>query len=122
MPAYMLGTQRIKRFIVELILAIDYLHAKNIIHRDLKPSNLVLKGKDYNINVIDFGVAACHQAATMVEDAGTLLYQAPEVLEHQEYDGRADVWSLGCVIYAMCTKSTPFLAQTEQSLMEKILK
>jgi NIMA (never in mitosis gene a)-related kinase len=40
---------RIKRFIIEILLAIDYLHTQNIIHRDLKPSNIFLKGKEYTV-------------------------------------------------------------------------
>ena len=52
-----ISEQRIKRFIVESILAIDYLHSQNIIHRDLKPSNIFLKSKDYTVQLGDFGTS-----------------------------------------------------------------
>lgn len=69
-----------KKFIIEILLALEYLHSQNIIHRDVKPSNLFLKGKDYSIQLGDFGIAVRNNGLNMVEDAGTLLYQAPEML------------------------------------------
>ena len=65
---------RIKRFIVELLLAIDFLHSQDIIHRDLKPSNIFLKGKDYTVQIGDFGIACALGGATRIEDVGTLYY------------------------------------------------
>jgi len=53
-----ISESRIKKFILEILLAINFLHNYDIIHRDLKPSNLFLKGKDYQINIGDFGEAA----------------------------------------------------------------
>ena len=53
----------------------------------------------------------------MVEDVGTLLYQAPEILKREEYDSRADIWSLGCVIFMMCNNDTPFYAHSESKLI-----
>lgn len=55
-------------------MALEYLHNQNIIHRDLKPSNILLKGKEYTIQLCDFGVAAQKTAGTIIEDQGTLLY------------------------------------------------
>jgi serine/threonine protein kinase len=82
------------------LLALEYLHAQNIIHRDLKPKNVFLKGKEYTVQLGDFGIAAQNKfGVTRVEDVGTMLYQAPEMFEGQEYDERADIWSLGCTIY-----------------------
>ena len=52
-----LSDSRIKKFILELLLAIEHMHSIDIIHRDLKPSNIFLKGKDYTIQVGDFGIA-----------------------------------------------------------------
>lgn len=101
---------RIKRFLLELLLAIEFLHSHDIIHRDLKPSNIFLKGKDYTVQVGDFGIACNLDNGThlRVEDVGTLLYQSPEVLainsqalegQKQGYDHRCDIWSFGCIVF-----------------------
>ena len=76
-----LSEYRIKKFIVETILAIDILHSKNIIHRDLKPSNIFLRGKDYTVQLGDFGTSCMTLTNTRVEDVGTLLYNSPEILD-----------------------------------------
>ena len=65
---------KIKRFILEITLAIDYLHSQDIIHRDLKPSNIFLKGKEYSVQIGDFGIACNSNNGCIIEDVGTLLY------------------------------------------------
>ena len=102
---FRLTETRIKKFIIEILSAVDYLHERDIIHRDLKPSNIFLKGKDYTIQIGDFGIACSSgRGTTMVEDVGTLLYQSPEILDDpsgqgaEGYDCRTDIWSLGCII------------------------
>jgi len=118
---FMLSDQRIKKFIVEILLALEYLHSQSIIHRDVKPSNIFLKGKDYTIQLGDFGIAAQNDTGLrVVENVGTLAYQAPEVLEGTDYDTRADIWSLGCVVYNMFSYDIPFSALSEERLVEKI--
>ena len=102
---YKLTELRIKRFFLEILLAVEYLHTNNIIHRDIKPSNIFLSGKEYRIQLGDFGIA-CQSAfgKTHVEDVGTLLYQSPEsiqgvTMEQAGYDNRTDIWSLGVVLF-----------------------
>ena len=71
---------RIKRFILEITLALDYLHSSSILHRDIKPSNIFLKSKDYTVQIGDFGIAA-QTDGVVIEDVGSLAYQAPEMLD-----------------------------------------
>ncbi len=52
---------------------------------------------------------------------GTLCYSSPEVVKSEEFDTRTDIWSLGCIIYEMCTFSLPFVSTTERSLIDKIV-
>ena len=96
---------RIKKFIIEILFAVDYLHEREIIHRDLKPRNIFVKGKDYAIQIDDLGIA-CRSGSgtTMVEDVGTLLYQNLEIVDDlssqgaEGYDCETDILSLGCLI------------------------
>ena len=115
---------RIKRFIIEILLAIDYLNSQDIIHRDLKPSNIFLKGKDYTVQIGDFGIAcSTFKGQTIIEDVGTLLYQSPEILDEpggitaDGYDNRTDIWSLGCIIFQLCNQDVPFIAPNETKLI-----
>ena len=131
---FLLSETRIKRFILEILLGIAYLHSQDIIHRDLKPSNIFLKGKDYTVQIGDFGIACVNQTGqTKIEDVGTLLYQSPEILFQgvQEngfdpcpngggYDNRTDIWSFGCIILQLCNNDVPFNALNEQRLIQKI--
>lgn len=126
---------RVKKFILEILLGLDYLHTHEIIHRDLKPSNIFLKGKDYTVQIGDFGIACMNgKGQTRVEDVGTLLYQSPEIVTGGEepggggaaqghgtgYDHRTDIWSLGCIILQLCNFDVPFSAFSEQRLVQKI--
>jgi len=51
---------------------------------------------------------------------GTLCYSSPEVVKSEEFDTRADIWSLGCIIYELCTFQMPFNSSNERGLIEKI--
>lgn len=105
---------KIRKVVIEILLALDCIHDMKIIHRDIKPSNIFMKGKNLDVKIGDFGVRLCYismvlQVAKMLSsktishsNIGTLCYSAPEVVKNQEYDCRADVWSLGCIIYEMC--------------------
>ena len=86
------------------MLAVDYLHTNEIIHRDIKPSNIFLKGPEYQIQVGDLGSATkAGKGIALVEDVGTLLYQAPEVLGVDSgYDHGCDIWSIGCILFELC--------------------
>ena len=124
----MISEAKIKKFILETTLAIDYLHSQGVIHRDLKPSNIFLKGKEYSVQVGDFGIACNSNNGCIIEDVGTLLYQSPEILDDpsghgaEGYDCRTDIWSLGCIIFQMCNFDVPFNALNEVRLIEKIKK
>ena len=124
---FKLSETRIKKFVVELLLAINFLHAQDIIHRDIKPSNIFLKGKDYSVQLGDFGIACSLGGAVIVEDVGTLYYQSPEILNNiktgemaEGHDCRTDIWSLGCIIFQLCNLDVPFNALTENRLITNI--
>ena len=88
-----------------------YLHEFGIVHRDLKLENIMMSdGTDNAVpKIVDFGLAKIiGPSNTAMEPFGTLGYVAPEVLRKQPYTFSCDVWSLGCIIYALLSGSLPF--------------
>lgn len=88
---------------------LSYIHDRGIAHRDIKPENILLDDS-MNVKIADFGL--CHEVKErqrLRTPCGSPLYAAPEVLDREEYDGKkCDIWSLGVVLYAMCTGFLPW--------------
>ncbi len=94
----------------QLAAALDAAHARGLVHRDVKPSNVLLDSTEH-VYLADFGLTRrLEQATAAVDDAslGTPAYLAPEQLEGHEADARADVYSLGCLIYECLTGEQVF--------------
>lgn len=107
--------------------AIRFCHNSAVIHRDLKLENILFSDKNYkSLKIVDFGISSIYSLGVSGErsDAGSLLYIAPEVLSGS--DNRAnialDVWSMGCIFYALVTGVLPFAASTREEVTKKILK
>ncbi|KAF5022388.1 hypothetical protein F66182_5561 [Fusarium sp. NRRL 66182] len=97
-------------FFRQIISAISYCHSFNICHRDLKPENILITA-DLQIKIADFGMAALHQTDThqLATACGSPHYAAPELLKNRQYRGdRADIWSIGVILYAMLSATLPF--------------
>ncbi|XP_026545615.1 serine/threonine-protein kinase ULK1 [Notechis scutatus] len=120
-----LSEDTIRLFFQQIAGAMRVLHSKGIIHRDLKPQNILLSftgGKKSNpnnirIKIADFGFARYLQnnmmAATL---CGSPMYMAPEVIMSQHYGAKADLWSIGTIIYQCLTGKAPFQASSPQDL------
>jgi DNA-binding SARP family transcriptional activator len=98
----------------EVASALEYAHARRVVHRDIKPENILLSTTGHAF-VADFGVAYALDEARSAERTdpglavGTLVYMSPEEMEgERELDGRADLYSLACVLYEMLAGSPPF--------------
>jgi eukaryotic-like serine/threonine-protein kinase len=99
----------------KLCEALAYVHAQGIVHRDLKPSNIFLRADDRSPVLIDFGLVSRFQAASGRENlddsgsarGGTPAYMAPEQLQHEQVDARADLYALGCLIFELLTGRLP---------------
>jgi serine/threonine protein kinase len=87
-------------------------HQKGLVHRDVKPSNLWLEGERGRVKVLDFGLVGAAGAPSQLTQLGTVIgspgYIAPELARGGTTDPRGDLFSLGCVMYRMCTGELPF--------------
>lgn len=100
-----------RRLCTILLGAIAYLHANKIAHRDLKPENIFLleKDDDTTIKIGDFGFAKrVEKPKSLTTGCGTLSYMAPELIRRQSYDERADMWSIGVILYILLAGYSPF--------------
>ncbi|NWR41857.1 NEK11 kinase, partial [Regulus satrapa] len=107
---------------IQLLLGVNYMHERRILHRDLKAKNIFLK--DNLLKIGDFGVScllmgSCDLANTFT---GTPYYMSPEVLKHQGYNTKSDIWSLGCILYEMCCMNHAFTGQNFLSVVLKIVE
>ncbi|XP_044264417.1 serine/threonine-protein kinase fused [Tribolium madens] len=104
-----LSEERATPIIWDLVSALNYLHSHRVLHRDLKPQNILIDSKN-RAKLCDFGFARNMSTGTHVLTSikGTPLYMAPELIEEQPYDYKADLWSLGCIMYELLVGAPPF--------------
>jgi serine/threonine protein kinase len=94
------------------MLGLNYMHLQCITHRDMKPENVLLVSDDmdnFDIKIADLGFAQKFDKETGLDLVlGTPLYMAPELVQHQKYSEKVDVWSMGCITYQLLSGKTPF--------------
>ncbi|XP_055916407.1 uncharacterized protein LOC129949155 isoform X2 [Eupeodes corollae] len=110
------------RVFTQLVSAVQYCHSRGVVHRDLKAENVLLD-KDMNIKLADFGFSNKYNEGTPLKTwCGSPPYAAPEVFQGLEYDGpKADIWSLGVVLYALVCGALPFDGKTLLDLKSKVV-
>jgi serine/threonine-protein kinase ULK2 len=142
----------VRHFFQQLASALKFLRDRNLIHRDVKPQNLLLSpSPEYfeknnpeimpylasddslipvcgirslpMLKIADFGFARSLPSTSLAETlCGSPLYMAPEILRYEKYDAKADLWSVGTVLYEMITSKPPFRASNHVELLRKIEK
>lgn len=114
----------------QMLLAVSYLHAHKVVHRDLKLENFLYEQKEENelrtgtpdhLKLIDFGFAKFWdgQRGLLTQSCGTPSYVAPEVLK-KNYTEKADLWSLGVIVYMLLTGRALFVGETDREVLKRV--
>ncbi|XP_060089217.1 serine/threonine-protein kinase Nek5-like isoform X2 [Heteronotia binoei] len=115
---------KILDWFVQISLGLKHIHDRKILHRDVKAQNIFLSNNGRTAKLGDFGIArtlsdTMEFACTCV---GTPYYLSPEICENCPYNNKTDIWSLGCVLYELCTLKHPFEGTNIHQLMLKICR
>jgi serine/threonine-protein kinase len=118
-----LELREILRIAAQTAAGLAAAHAQGLVHRDIKPANILLENGVERVMITDFGLARAIDDASLTQSgvvAGTPQYMSPEQADGKTVDHRADLFSLGSVIYAMCTGRSPFRAETTMAVLRRI--
>jgi WD40 repeat protein/serine/threonine protein kinase len=98
-------------------------HAQGLVHRDVKPGNILLENGVERVKLTDFGLARAVDDASLTQSgviAGTPLFMAPEQARGETVDHRSDLFSLGSVLYTLCTGRPPFRAGNTMAVLKRV--
>jgi uncharacterized protein (TIGR03067 family) len=118
-----LSLQETLRIGAQIAAGLAAAHAQGLVHRDIKPANVLLEEGVERVTITDFGLARAADDATITHSgmiAGTPQYMSPEQARGEGVDARSDLFSLGSVLYAMCTGRSPFRAETSYGVLRRI--
>ncbi|XP_015416091.1 PREDICTED: serine/threonine-protein kinase Nek5 [Myotis davidii] len=113
---------QILSWFVQISLGLKHIHDRKILHRDIKTQNIFLSKNGMVAKLGDFGIARDLNNSTELAQTcvGTPYYLSPEVCQNKPYNNKADIWSLGCVLYELCTLKHPFEGNNLHQLALKI--
>ena len=106
-------------WVIQILEGIYYLHSNKIMHRDLKGANIFLM-KNGILKLGDLGVSKIAKMGFAQTQTGTPYYCAPEIWKEQPYNDKCDIWSLGCIIYEICSLRPPFKGTSFKNLYYNI--
>ncbi|KAI1899179.1 hypothetical protein AGOR_G00058940 [Albula goreensis] len=109
---------------VQICLGLKHIHDRKVLHRDIKTQNIFLASNGTKVKLGDFGTARMLNNTTELAKTcvGTPYYLSPEICENRPYNNKTDIWSLGCVLYELCTLKHPFEGSSLRQLVVKICR
>jgi eukaryotic-like serine/threonine-protein kinase len=118
---------RMMRIVAQLLRGLDHAHNAGLVHRDLKPENVIIEAGDV-ARIVDFGIAVLQEYETEGSErltatgmiVGTPLYMAPEQAKGEPIDARADLYSLGVIMFELLANRPPFVGSAMEVALEKI--
>jgi tRNA A-37 threonylcarbamoyl transferase component Bud32 len=108
--------------LVEVCKALGHAHGTGIIHRDIKPENIMIR-RDGRVKLMDFGIAQMVDVQKLTVTGqllGSPAYMAPELVQGRPLDFRSDVFSLGTLLYQLCTGELPFKGRNPHEVLKRI--
>ena len=118
-----LGLKEALRIGMQTAAGLAAAHAQGLVHRDIKPANILLENGVERVKITDFGLARAVADASLTQSGvitGTPHYMAPEQARGDAVDHRADLFSLGSTLYAMCTGHPPFRADSPLAVLRRV--
>ncbi len=118
-----MGPREIVRVAMQVAYGLAAAHAQGLVHRDIKPSNILLENGVERVKITDFGLARSADDASLTKAGdvlGTPQYMSPEQARGEPMDHRSDLFSLGCVMYAMAAGRSPFRAETTMAVLRRV--
>lgn len=108
---------------IQIVRGLRAFHVRKILHRDMKSANIFLFN-DMQTKLGDLNVSKIVKQKDQLSytQTGTPYYASPEVWKDLPYDGKSDIWSMGCLLYEMCALVPPFRADDMQGLYKKVVK
>ena len=122
-----LSIEEIRKILLQLNNVFQIMYSQKIMHRDLKLKNIMLKylnkeKTEYEVKLSDYGFSkSLDENLITYTHLGTPVTMAPEILSNKYYSFKADLWSIGVIIYQLIFKELPYYALNEQKVLEKIM-
>jgi serine/threonine protein kinase len=120
-----LGLNEILRIGLQTAEGLAAAHQQGLVHRDIKPANILLEDSIERVKLTDFGLARAVDDASLTQSgviAGTPMYMSPEQADGEPIDHRSDLFSLGSVLYTMCTGRPPFRADGTHAVLRRVME